>query len=378
MDRTNTDSTSRGATFQVTGNAPLLGMGNFFTAGLSYDRSGIGFRSTSTLGRVFPDFDVAADPALAGGGSIIHANGNIGYAPVNLGATTSYYGFYAVDALDLTEKLTVTAGLRINAADIVTRDRSGLATELNGTHGYGHVNPMVGATYQLSRQPCSHLFGGYSEANRAPTPLELDCADPNLPCLLEGALVSDPPLHQVVSHTYQVGFRGNTVLGDGTLDWSASQFSTDSNNDIVALASTLAGRGYFANVPSTRRQGLDLSARYVTPGWSAYASYSYLRATYQFTGTLAAGNNPNADDNGNVMVTPGNRIPAESHRYGAGRRRRGCDGRREPGRRTGLHRQPVFRQRPVQPERQAASNGGGECARRLADHANLAAVRHGG
>ena len=89
--------------------------------------------ATSTLGRIFPSLDVAVDTSLAGSGSIIHANGNIGYAPVNLGATTSYYGFYAVDALDLTDALTVTAGLRVNAADINTRDRSGLATFLHAS-----------------------------------------------------------------------------------------------------------------------------------------------------------------------------------------------------------------------------------------------------
>ena len=65
-----------------------------------------------------------------------------------MGATTRYYGFYAVDALELTPQLTLTAGLRINAADIVTRDRSGLASELNGAHGYGHANPLVGLTWQ--------------------------------------------------------------------------------------------------------------------------------------------------------------------------------------------------------------------------------------
>jgi iron complex outermembrane receptor protein len=98
-------------------------------------------------------------------------------------------------------------------------------------------------------------------------------------------------------------------LTDGKLNWSLSFFRTDSDNDIVALASAIAGRGYFANVPSTQRQGMDLSARYETHGWSAYASYSYLDATYQFSGTLASPNNPQADANGNVTVTAGRRIP---------------------------------------------------------------------
>ena len=55
---------------------------------------------------------------MPGAGNIVHTLGNLGYAPVNLGATTDYYGLYAVDALDLTDALTITAGLRVNAADI--------------------------------------------------------------------------------------------------------------------------------------------------------------------------------------------------------------------------------------------------------------------
>ena len=62
---------------------------------------------------------------------------------------------------------------------------------------------------------------GYSESNRAPTPLELGCADPNKPCLLEGFLVSDPPLQQVVAKTYEAGLRGNGTLGDGKVEWKA-------------------------------------------------------------------------------------------------------------------------------------------------------------
>jgi iron complex outermembrane receptor protein len=201
----------------------------------------------------------------------------------------------------------LTAGLRINAADIVTRDRSATAAELNGTHGYGHINPLAGLTWKVAH--AISLFGSYSQANRAPTPLELDCANSALPCLLEGSLVSDPPLAQVVSHSYQMGARGGTDVAEGKLDWSVSLFRTDSDNDIVALASTIAGRGYFANVPSTQRQGVDVTARYVMQGWSAYASYSYLDATYQFAGTLASPNNPGADNNGNVLIKAGRRIP---------------------------------------------------------------------
>src|SRR4029079_13598754 len=103
LDHTFTDSTTHGVTLPLTGNPPLMGLGNYFPAGLSLDSSAIGFRSTSTLARISPDLLVAVDPALAGSGSIIRANGNVGYAPVTLGATTDYYGFFNAGAPDPTD-----------------------------------------------------------------------------------------------------------------------------------------------------------------------------------------------------------------------------------------------------------------------------------
>jgi iron complex outermembrane receptor protein len=307
LDRTYTDAASLGGTLQVSSDAPLFGLGNYLTFGGSVDHSAIGFRSTSTLSRILPDLSVAADPALPGAGSIIRTNGSLGYAPVSLAGTTGYYGLYAVDALDLTPALTLTAGFRVNAADIDTRDRSGSAPELTGRHGFGHFNPLAGVTYKFGEGLT--LFGGYSEANRAPTPLELDCADAARPCLLEGSLVADPPLQQVVAHTGQAGLRGTLAGVGGTLQWSATLFRTDSDNDIVALASAIQGRGYFTNVALTRRQGADISARFATEDWSIHAGYSFLEASYQFSGALASPNNPSADSAGNVAVTPGRRIP---------------------------------------------------------------------
>jgi iron complex outermembrane receptor protein len=307
VDRAFTDAASQGATLQLTSNAPLARLKNYFTIGGSVDHSAIAFQSNSILGRIFPNLAIAVDPTLAGSGNILHTLGNLGYAPANLGGTTDYYGLYAVDALDLTDALTVTVGFRLNAADIATRDRSGTAPELTGAHGFAHLNPLAGLAYAITDGVSA--YGGYSESNRAPTPLELDCASKTQPCLLEGSLVADPVLKQVVAHTGEAGLRGEVGVTDGKLNWSAGVYRTDSDNDIVSLASTIQGRGYFANVPLTRREGVDIAARYQAQGWSAYASYSYLDATYQFAGTLASPNNPLADANGNVTVTPGRHIP---------------------------------------------------------------------
>ena len=71
----------------------------------------------------------------------------------------------------------------------------------------------------------------------------------------------------------------------------------------------IQGRGFFQNVPGTRRQGLEASIQYQSPLWLLYAGYSLLDATYQFTGNLPSPNNPMADANGDIHVIPGKRIP---------------------------------------------------------------------
>jgi iron complex outermembrane receptor protein len=129
------------------------------------------------------------------------------------------------------------------------------------------------------------------------------------PCLLENSLISDPPLKQVVAHTYEAGLRGAQPIFDtGQVDWKAGYFRTNSTNDIVAEMSRLTGLGFFANVPSTLRQGVEAEANFHYGNLSAYVNYAFVDATYQFAGPLASPNNP-FNVNGNIFVTPGDHIP---------------------------------------------------------------------
>jgi iron complex outermembrane receptor protein len=223
----------------------------------------------------------------------------------------------AINTFDITEKLAATAGARYNLAKIRVRDALGTSPDLNSDSTFSRLNPLVGLTYKIA--PWMTAYGGYSESNRAPTPLELGCSNPDKPCLLESFLVSDPPLQQVVGHTYEAGLRGSSPFADGRLEWKAGVFRTDSDNDIITLASTIAGRGYYQNVPQTRRQGMELSAEYKSSQWLVYAGYSYIDATYRFSAALASPNNPLADADGNIHVVSGNRIPGiPQHQFKAG------------------------------------------------------------
>jgi iron complex outermembrane receptor protein len=227
-----------------------------------------------------------------------------------LNAVSTYYGLYARNTFDLTRHLSVTFGGRLNVAQIGISDQLGTSPDLNGSYTFSRFNPLVGLAYMINPRVSAHAV--YSESNRAPTPLELGCANPNRPCLLEGFLVADPPLQQVVARTVEVGFRGNAPVAGGRLEWKLTAFRTNSSNDIIRVASAIPGRGVFQNVDRTQRQGGEASAEIKSGPWSARFSYSLIDATYQFTGHIASPNNPSADINGNIRITPGKYIPGIS------------------------------------------------------------------
>ena len=175
---------------------------------------------------------------------------------------------------------------------------------------------MVGLTYKLT--PNVTAYAGYSQANRAPTPLELGCADPARPCLIDGFLISDPPLKQVVSTTYEAGLRGTFDLG-GRWQWNVGGYRTSNRDDIINVASQISGFGYFLNAATTRRQGVEAGLTFKRDRWTAYANYTFVDATFQTPLTLASPNNPAADGSGNISVSPGDHIPAiPAHRFKAG------------------------------------------------------------
>jgi iron complex outermembrane receptor protein len=307
VDRTSTEARVYGGSLQLTNDAKLFGHGNSFIAGATIDHGRIRFDANSKLGYIYPDLFVGPNGAVPGTGQQIHTAGNIGYAPVMLNARNTYYGLYARDTFDITKQLSVTVGGRLNVAQISMADQLGTSPDLNGSHTFSRFNPLIGLSYMFNPRLSAHAV--YSEANRAPTPLELGCANPMRPCLLEGFLVADPPLEQVVARTVEAGLRGNAPIRGGTLEWKLAVFRTDSSNDIIRVASAVPGRGVFQNVEATRRQGLEASAEIKSGPWSTLFSYSYLDATYQFTGAIASPNNPSADADGNIFITPGKTIP---------------------------------------------------------------------
>jgi iron complex outermembrane recepter protein len=307
IDRTWTSANSFGGSLQLTDTRKIVEHSNHFVMGASIDHGRAHLSGTSELGII--------DPTLLVNGlgvNIQAPSGDLG--PVILHSSSTYTGLYATDTFDLTSKLSVTAGGRLNDAHITLYDQ--LGTALNSDNHYSHINPVVGVTYKIT--PNVTAYGGYSQSNRAPTPLELGCADPSRPCMIDNFLVSDPPLKQVVSTTYEAGLRGSFGIG-GTLRWHAGVYRTSNRDDIINVASQATGFGYFQNAAKTRRQGVEAGMSFTKGSWQLYANYTFVDATFQTALALSSPNNPFADANGLIYVTLGDHIPAiPDQRFKAG------------------------------------------------------------
>ena len=301
LDRTTTHSTTTGVSLQATNTDQLFGHNNHFVVGASFDSSVTRFSATAELGTI------ASNYVVSGSGIFLGQSGNpVSIGPVALRTTNQYSGVYALDTFDVTNAFSITGGGRFNVADIRLEDQIG--TSLNGNDTYTRFNPIIGGTYKITSGLTA--YAGYSEANRAPTPLELGCADPAHPCIIAAFLISDPPLKQVVSRTVEAGLRGTKDLNIGALGWKLGVFRADNTDDILAIPSpALQGFGYFQNVGSTRRQGIEAEVNLKSATLQLYASYALVDA--RFLDALQVGSNsPFADTNGNVQIVPGNRIPA--------------------------------------------------------------------
>ena len=309
VQRTNTNG--YGVSLQATNQSTVWGHANQLVVGASFDGSQTIFSATTYAGGLYLPTRFFIPPQMP----IDLADGST--VPVRAAVTDGYYGLFFTDTLNLMPALSLTVSGRFNSAQIGINDQ--LGGSLTGVHVYNRFNPAVGLSYKVS--PALTVYGGYSEANRAPTPAELTCSDPGSPCTLAGFFTGDPDLRQVVARTLEIGLRGTAVPFDhARLTWNISAYRSNLSNDIAFAQSTVLGQGYFQNVGDTRRQGFDAGLRLTTPRWHAWISYSHTDATFQSSFVEASENNPAADANGNIFVQPGDRlpgIPANVIKFGA-------------------------------------------------------------
>jgi len=297
--------------YGLSGQASWLVSHNRITAGAGWDRSGLTFQQASQFGYLNPD-RITITPINAFADGSTNQDGVPVDTRVNLHGGINTFSLYATDTLTVGKSLAFTFSGRYNRTSIDNTDRlpadtTGARGSLNGQYVFARFNPAAGLTYSPNK--FASLYFSYSESSRAPTAIELGCADPTEPCNLPNALVSDPPLKQVVTRTLEAGARGTFE----TLRWSAGWFRGENHNDLLFVASEQTGFGYFTNFGQTRRQGAEASLSGRIAKFTLGGNYTYLSATYQSAQTVDGGSNSLSDGgpgmDGNITVQPGDRIP---------------------------------------------------------------------
>lgn len=294
-NRTRTSQRGSGLALQWSRTTPS----NRLAVGATLDRSRSRFTQTAAAGQldntraVVPTDDAAVDAWISG-----HSR------------TASVF---ATDTVSLRSNLQLTLSGRYNNTRVDTVDLGraelGLPTALDGEGRYRKFNPAAGLTWQLT--PTYTAYAGYSQGNRAPSPIELGCSDPDNACVLPNAMQSDPPLKQVVSRTLEAGVRGTLV---GSLRWNVSVFRTVNRDDLLFISNRLAA-GYFTNFGRTRRQGVELSLAQRRGSLNWAVAYSYLQASFGSSACLVSGANSSAETSAactgenEIEVRPGNHLP---------------------------------------------------------------------
>jgi outer membrane receptor protein involved in Fe transport len=312
LNLTHSQQRNYGLSGQMTWFGAPRGHHNQFTVGAAYDGNSVGFQQSSQLGFINPDRSITGVNAFSDGVTGGDVDGEPFDTRVNLRGRIHTGSVFATDTLSIGVKWSITLSGRFNRSSINNKDlilpEAGPGS-LTGDHVFDRFNPAVGVTFR----PWSRLnaYASYTEGNRAPTSIELGCADPNTPCKLPNALAGDPPLKQVVTRTVEAGLRGGM---EGKLNWNLGWFRADNRQDILFVASDQTGFGYFKNFGRTLRQGMKLDIDGQLWRVSLGGSYNFLDATFQ-SPELVDGSSNSANDaeakglEGLIEIAPGAQIP---------------------------------------------------------------------
>lgn len=288
-----------GGSVQTTFLHDLFNHENQLIIGGSYSQGFASFLSTAEIA------SLNTDRSTTGFGIFVPTEGT------SIDTHSRNWSIFLTNTFSVTDKLDLTFSARYNNTGIEISDQGSQSQftvarpELAGEHDYERINPAVGLTYAFKPQFTGYV--NYSESSRAPTPIELACADANAPCTLPNAFLADPPLKQVVTTSWEGGFRGVFV---GT-KWHLGGFRSLNSDDILFISTggATGNQGFFSNVGETQRQGIELglSGNWEKLDWSL--NYSYIEATYETAFVSSSPNHPQADGNGDIRISAGDHIP---------------------------------------------------------------------
>lgn len=190
---------------------------------------------------------------------------------------------------------TLLAGVRASEVRFESRDR--YVTDSNpddsGRVRHGAVSPVLGASVRL--RPGLHAFAAYGEGFETPTFNELGYR-------ADGGSGLNFDVQPARTRSVEAGLKlddGDAWRGEFVL------FRADTRDEITA-ATSAGGRSTFQNAGRARREGAELSARYVRHRVQGWLAATWLDARFVDGFLTCAGAPCTAPD---VLVPAGRRIP---------------------------------------------------------------------
>ena len=289
----------------------LFGLNNQFVVGASVDRGRVNFKASSELGTIGPDLFVT------GTGVIINQpDGSV--APANLKTSNTYYGFYLTDTIDLTSRLSVTAGGRFNLAQIKLEDQLGIATQRRATSSAASIRSSARPTRsRRSSAPMRAIPRPTARRRRPSSPAPIRsgpaCSTISWSPIRRSSRWSPAPTRP--------GLRGNIdarsedrAASPGT--WARSTPTPRTTSSMSRAPSPGAAS---SRMPARRCAGASRPRPRTDPiAGTSMPATTIIDATFQDMFTLQSPGNPFAVD-GLITVTPGNVMPSiPAHRVKAG------------------------------------------------------------
>lgn len=315
INQTRTDQSQVGTAFQLNLGQPLFGLKQQGVVGVAFDAARSRFVQGSELGYLNADRSITGVGAFGDGINGGDEDGEPYDTRVDLSGRTYTGSLYGSSVLSLGARTHLTLSGRYNRVSVHNRDAilpGGGGGSLDGDHRFSRFNPAIGLTFA----PAAGLsaYAGVNQGSRAPSSIELGCADPENPCKLPNAMAGDPPLKQVVTTTFEAGLRGRS----NGVQWNVGVFRSDNRDDLLFVADNTAGFGYFRNFGKTRRQGVEggISTR-LASRFTVGAQYTWLDATFRSAEVVnGASNSSNSEAqeglpgvDGTINIRKGDRIP---------------------------------------------------------------------
>ncbi len=200
--------------------------------------------------------------------------------------------------------VTLSAGARFDYVKIPFNNQLDPANDTTST--YPRFDPRIGVDINTGRG--GSVFASVGTSFRAPSLIEVACADPEEPCVLPYSLGDDPPIKPVTVTTLEFGGR----YDHGHVSLSATAYWSEVRNDIYLFPSPeeISGstiQGYFGNIAKTRRVGIELNSRFAFgQAHSFYLNYAFTKATFQSEADIFSILEEEGISN---TVEPGDKIP---------------------------------------------------------------------